>query len=526
MRLVIPGAGLPHVWVANGQWILFGLFLASTAGAGLLAINTIWRFVSSSNDGNADRRGTGARRRKAAGVAVAASVLVGGSSSSAAFNGTTDSASNTFGMSAEWHLDAIDRASPVAHWRLGELSGTPGAVVYTDDFETFSGYNTIGTGQFTSSSAQARSGTRSGLKTGTNDPNGGWRALPATISSSFEFEVWVYRPSGFGGGAIDRLGLEDAAFNGYTFRIDHGSNSINIDRRAGGNATRLTNDVAFNPPEDAWYRLQLARTGPDLTLNIFDGAAVLLATTSATDTTTTSFDRMTVRGGWEYFVDDLKITQTFPDSVAVDRVGTLDGRYAGMPTLGAPGLVASNTDTAVDFDGADDIVALGSSSLINLTDRGERTIELWVEPDVVSGRQLIYEEGGSTNGINVYLDDAVLYGHAWSQSTGWSNSLVTTSTLAANQRRHISLVLDATGTQTLELFVDGVSVDTAMKTDANLWSAHGDDGAIGGLNGGSRLHDGNIGGGGFEFDGQIDEVVLYNSALTPAVIAGHYAAGS
>ena len=521
-RLVVPGAGLPHVWATQGQWAWLALFLSATAGAGALAVDTIWRFLSSSarrREGSPSRR---SRRLRVTGVAVAATALVGTSSSSAAFNATTENALNTFGMTDEWHLDSIDRQTPVAHWRLGELSDS---VVYTDDFETFNGYNALGSGQFTSSTDQARSGSTSGLKTEFNDPNGGWKALPNLIGNEFSLTMWVYRPSGFAGGSIDRLGLENADFNGYTLNIDHNANTINIDRRTAGVANALATNVAFDPPEDAWYRVQLTRmTANLLTLNIYDNTGVLLATTSATDATTTSFDRITVRGGWDYYIDDL--TVTIPASVAIDRIGTLDGQYTGTPMLDATGLVNSNTDTAVDFDGVNDIVSIGDDALINLTDRSERTVELWIKPDTVNGRQMIYEEGGASNGMNIYLDESTLYGHAWSASTNWSNTLVTTSPVAEDERIHVALVLDATDSKALELFVNGVSVQTAFKQDANPWSRHGADGAIGGLNGNSKMHDGNISGGGYEFNGTIDEVVLYNSALTSAVIAGRHAAGS
>jgi hypothetical protein len=45
------------------------------------------------------------------------------------------------------------------------------------------------------------------------------------------------------------------------------------------------------------------------------------------------------------------------------------------------------------------------------------------------------------------------------------------------------------------------------------------------LTGSSEIYDGNISGGRYDFDGTIDEVVLFNSALDVAVIAGRYAEG-
>ena len=78
----------------------------------------------------------------------------------------------------------------------------------------------------------------------------------------------------------------------------------------------------------------------------------------------------------------------------------------------------NNSDAAVDFDGVDDSVEIGDPALISSTTRGERTIELWAEPDDTVGRQLIYEEGGSTNGTSIYLDGTTLYGYAWGSRQG------------------------------------------------------------------------------------------------------------
>lgn len=136
---------------------------------------------------------------------------------------------------------------------------------------------------------------------------------------------------------------------------------------------------------------------------------------------------------------------------------------------------------------------------------------------------MLYEEGGTVNGLNIYLDGSTLYGTAWTST--WSNPLVVSTTVAAGTRYHVGLTLDAVGNRELELFLDGASIGTSTKTDSNQWNAHSDDGAIGGLNGGTKFHDGNASGGGYNFDGAIDEVALYNSVLPADRIANHSQAG-
>ncbi len=517
-RLVVPFAGLPSYWAGTGQWFKLIPFLILMFLAAAITIDTIAFYVAGWV------LWSGGLIRGVAVLSIAMALTMSLPSTSAAFVSTSDG-SGSFEMTTTWLVDAIDQDSPVAHWRLGEPPSGASTVVYTDDFESFGGYTDFGSGTFVGSTAQARSGSASGLKTSNNDPNGGWRSLGTPVTGSFIVDVWVYRPSGFGGGSIDRLGLEDGSFNGYSANVDHNGNSMRIDRRTGGSASAIGSSVAFNAPEDAWYRLELARNGSSITLTAYDGGGAVLATTSAVDGTTTSFDRFVVRGGWDYYIDDLTVTQTSTVGTAVDRIATLDGQYQGGVVTGVVDVATGDGDTAAAFDGVDDIVLIGDSALINTTTRPERTVELWFEANSLTGRQVLYEEGGGTNGINIYLDGGVLYGTAWSNSTGWSNSLIVSTGVTAGTRYHVGISLDAVTARSLEMYVDGVSVGSATKTDAAQWNAHTDDGAIGALNSGTRFHDGTAGGGGFHFDGNIDEVVLYNTALPADRILNHANAG-
>lgn len=523
-RLVVPLAGLPKAWSVNGEWVALTAFVAVTIGASALSIDTIRRFVRSSS-----RRPGRRSRRTTAAAAVAVAAMLGAPPTGAAFSAATGAGTTQFSMTSQWFIDSIDRDAPIAHWRLGESSGGAPTVVLTDGFETLTGWNNLGSGSIVSSTAVARSGVRSALKTGNNDPNGGWKLLPAAIANDFVFEVWVYRPGNFSGGAIDRVGLEDAGFNGYTFAADHGGNTLRIDRRTGGSASGIGSSVAFDPPENSWYRLRLVRTGSGLTLSAFSAGGALMATTTAVDATTTSFDRVTVRGGWDYHLDDLQVSIVSggTPTVAVDRIGTLDASYVGNPALGQPGLVTSDADTAVAFDGANDVVLVGDSPLINTGSRDTRTVELWFRADQVGGRQVLYEEGGTVNGLNVYLDGSQLYATAWSNTSGWSKHLVTTtpSSIVAGTRYHVAVALDAVATRTLTMFLDGAVVDVDTKSDTGTLASHTDDGGIGALNSDTRFHDGTAQGGGFYFDGTIDEVVLFNSVVAETRIANHFAAG-
>jgi hypothetical protein len=189
--------------------------------------------------------------------------------------------------------------------------------------------------------------------------------------------------------------------------------------------------------------------------------------------------------------------------------------------------VTSDSNTAVDFDGVNDVVLVGDSPLINTSARDARTVEVWFRADRTVGRQVVYEEGGTVNGLNVYLDGAQLYATAWSNTSGWSKQLVTIAPVpvAVGARYHVAVTLDAVAARSLTLFVNGVAVASDSKTDSGAWAGHTDDGGIGALNSDTRFHDGAAQGGGFHFDGTIDEVVLFNSVVSSAHIANHVAAG-
>ena len=98
--------------------------------------------------------------------------------------------------------------------------------------------------------------------------------------------------------------------------------------------------------------------------------------------------------------------------------------------------------------------------------------------------------------------------------------------MSPNTTYHVAVTLDAVGTRSLVLYLDGTPVSTATKTDGAQWNAHSDDGAVGYVNGGTRFHDGNSSGtGNFPFDGTVDEVILYNLIVPAVNIGNHHASG-
>ena len=204
-----------------------------------------------------------------------------------------------------------------------------------------------------------------------------------------------------------------------------------------------------------------------------------------------------------------------------DNSGTLgnavDGTYYGAPTQGVGGLVAGG-DGAADFDGVDDGIAIANHDEINLQSHTQRTVELWFNADTLDGQQVLYEEGGHYNGLNIFLDGDRLNLGAWVNSAGkWLDYGI-----SANKTYHVVLVFD---NGTLSGYVNNQKmgeVDTGFTTLPPHDAAIG----IGQMRQDTRFSNasGEVGNNGRYFDGTIDEVLLYNNALSGDRISAHYEA--
>ncbi|HSH05818.1 MAG TPA: tandem-95 repeat protein [Anaerolineae bacterium] len=209
------------------------------------------------------------------------------------------------------------------------------------------------------------------------------------------------------------------------------------------------------------------------------------------------------------------------DASGNNLTGTLRDNATFTATLSA-GLNFPNI-TALDLDGTGDRVNIPDSDDINLTDHSRRTVSAWFRADnvgVSSRKQIIWEEGGEINGLNIYLFDGALYGGAWSDTNSWSGTWLSTTLASSGQWHHVALVLNSDSTtgpeaDSLHLYLDGVLVQSGP---AAQLATHIANNGIGDLHEDSKFHDtGAVSGtGGHGFAGQIDEVRVMNVAATAA----------
>ena len=131
----------------------------------------------------------------------------------------------------------------------------------------------------------------------------------------------------------------------------------------------------------------------------------------------------------------------------------------------------------------------------------------------VTTRQTIYEQGGGTRGINIYIEGGQLHMAVWNfAEENWGYKEVTTS-IGANELHTATLVFDGVlpANGTITGFLDGV--DIGSDTGVGLLYAHGDDIGIGRTDG-STVYGGSSSNAANTFLGEVDTVVQYNEVLS------------
>ena len=199
-----------------------------------------------------------------------------------------------------------------------------------------------------------------------------------------------------------------------------------------------------------------------------------------------------------------------PEGVgAGDEAGANHATFAGSPGLGAIGLLTGDPDPAVDFDGVNDNVNVPNSATLHPTT--SMSWEGWIEPDSVAcSRQLV--DGGNRWDL-VFGCNGDLRLAMYSTATGWYYLSTPTAQFAAGQRYHVAITWDGTTTR---IYRNGQQVASGsfpgpLGTTGNAIIGADSNGTV------AR---------GSYYDGTMDEVALYDRALTGAEVLGHYDAGT
>ncbi len=191
-------------------------------------------------------------------------------------------------------------------------------------------------------------------------------------------------------------------------------------------------------------------------------------------------------------------------TAAADTTGTYGGTYEGGATLGVPGAVAGDPDTAVGFNGS-----TGTVTVPALPTVGDLTVEGWsyltgsssTNNTVygASGTVRVLARPGSPNSATT------AYASVWLNGTEYALQPASTD---SNLNTWVHWVLIRQG-GVLTLYRDGFQV--GQRTDLPATAPASLNGAIGRQTNGS-----------YPLTGRIDEVALYRGALSATDVANDY----
>ncbi len=210
-----------------------------------------------------------------------------------------------------------------------------------------------------------------------------------------------------------------------------------------------------------------------------------------------------------------------PYDIGLDISGNgNDGAEVGGPTYVADGMVAG----AISFDGINDGLNLTNGRFIKDPVSGliGRTVSMWVYQSDVTGEQMIYDEGGDTNGLGIgtrhiaSMDVTEVRAMMAPQLNPPTDIEAAAVSPFADGWHHLAVVY---GDSSLKIYIDGAEVASNDEALAEI-PKHDNGPGIGYRNSTSPLTTAGF------FNGMVDEVYLYDAALTVADIEQLVAAGS
>jgi hypothetical protein len=177
-------------------------------------------------------------------------------------------------------------------------------------------------------------------------------------------------------------------------------------------------------------------------------------------------------------------------------------RNANRGTISGATWTQGRFGEALAFDGINDYVAIPDSTSLDIT--GELTLEAWIYPRVLSGYRVIIDKtttGAPSNYYLATLGDEVNFG--FYSGSVWHAHTTNNANLALNRWYHVAAVYND-AQNTVEIYLDGARVLSAAETGSLVTNNE-------------TLRIG-VGYQGEEFNGSIDEVRIYNQALSASEI--------
>ena len=196
----------------------------------------------------------------------------------------------------------------VGVWNLnGPFLAKAPTTVFSENFETFSGWTTLTSGTVTQSSAVPYQGSFSGLKGTAGDPSGAYKLLTSTVDRLYILDAWIYSVEPRAGDGQDSIAIVNSSGDGYGFSIQ--STTGQIVRRTAYVRTTI-GSYSYPRSGNVWYRVTFqALSDNRFSLVIRNASGIeLVSLTSEVDITHSGpFDRVAILGGFQYYVDNLVV---------------------------------------------------------------------------------------------------------------------------------------------------------------------------------------------------------------------------
>jgi hypothetical protein len=207
-------------------------------------------------------------------------------------------------------------------------------------------------------------------------------------------------------------------------------------------------------------------------------------------------------GYWTFNGEDMDWSQ----STAEARDVSGQNNHGDVTNFGKEGAVIGKVGQALEFDGEDDYVDLGTGALI--TDSS--TVSMWFKMDTISTYYAIFSTAsGATDRLSIYT---ATNGRIVIQVVdGSNNAWATSGDYDNNLWHHMVVVRNGDITGNAVLYIDGSIVSTATFGNSNDSTNN------------------SIGGNDIEnswFKGSLDEVRIYNRALSPEEVQELYQLGA
>ncbi len=195
----------------------------------------------------------------------------------------------------------------------------------------------------------------------------------------------------------------------------------------------------------------------------------------------------------------------FVTATATDLTTGETSEFGSQFAVNGP-VIANNDDGHLNFDGVDDFVSIANSA--SLTMSNAMTMEAWFKVESFSNpTQMILNKEGEYE-VAVHSDGSIQYAIALSNNTwAWRN---TGYTVAMNQWTHVAVSFN---NGIISTYVNGELIDTHQQssTIGDVYSSMNDL-RIGGRSNATNAH----------FDGEIDDVRVWNVARTHSQIASNF----